>query len=91
MPKRTDKHRLPAIRFTRWFETRHWTTAGLEAHLHHCISHGTPSLSPSILVPGQFLKKNVASAHEVICEQWVRPSHLNCTDVVVSLLKGRNP
>jgi hypothetical protein len=35
-----------------------------------------PSLFPSIFVPGQFFRKKVASAHEVICEQWVRPSHL---------------
>lgn len=33
-----------------------------------------PLPSPSILVPGQLRKKNLASAHEVICEQWVRPS-----------------
>lgn len=39
------------------------------AYLHHCFSHGIPSLLPSILVPGQFLRKNVASAQEVICEQ----------------------
>ena len=38
-------------------------------YLHHCFSHGIPSLLPSILVPGQFLRKNVASAQEVICEQ----------------------
>jgi len=38
-------------------------------YLHHCFSHGMPSLLPSILVPGQFLRKNVASAQEVICEQ----------------------
>src|SRR5690606_33624327 len=45
--------------------------------LHPCVSHGTPSLSPSILVPGQCLMKYVASAHERMCEQCVRPSHLN--------------
>jgi len=38
-------------------------------YLHHCFSHGMPSLLPSILVPGQFLRKNIASAQEVICEQ----------------------
>jgi len=36
-----------------------------------------PSLFPSIWVPGQFLRKYVASAQEVICEQCVRPSHRN--------------
>ena len=46
-------------------------------YLHHCFSHGMPSLFPSIFVPGQFLRKNVASVHEVICEHIVRPSHLN--------------
>ena len=35
-------------------------------YLHHCCSHGTPSLFPSIFVPGQFLRKKVASSHEVI-------------------------
>jgi len=29
----------------------------LDPYLHHCCSHGTPSLFPSILVPGQFLRK----------------------------------
>lgn len=42
---------------------------------HHCLSQGTPSLLPSILVPGQFFKKKVASSQEVICEQWILPSH----------------
>ena len=37
--------------------------------LHHCLSHGTPSLFPSIRTPGQFVRKNVASSQEVICEQ----------------------
>lgn len=32
---------------------------------HHCSSHGTPSLSPSIFVPGQFFRKNLASAQDV--------------------------
>ena len=45
-------------------------------YLHHCDSQGIPSLFPSIFVPGQFFRKNVASAQEVICEQCVRPSHL---------------
>jgi hypothetical protein len=45
--------------------------------LHHCCSHGTPSPLPSILVRGQCSTKKVASAQDVICEQWVRPSHLN--------------
>ena len=43
-------------------------------YLHSWVSQGTPSLSPSILVPGQFFKKYVASAQEVICEQCCRPS-----------------
>ncbi|HJT26362.1 MAG TPA: hypothetical protein VJ784_03045 [Pyrinomonadaceae bacterium] len=47
---------------------------------HHCCSQGTPSLSPSICVPGQFLRKNIASSQDVICEQRVRPSQRNCTD-----------
>lgn len=44
---------------------------------HHCVSQGTPSLSPSIFIPGQFCKKFLASLHEVIWEQYLRPSHLN--------------
>ena len=48
---------------------RHIATS-CRAHLeHHCCSHGTPSRSPSILTPGQFFRNQVASAHEVICEQ----------------------
>jgi hypothetical protein len=43
---------------------------------HNCCSQGTPSRSPSICVPGQFLRKKVASAQDVICEQCVRPSQL---------------
>jgi len=39
------------------------------AYLHHCLSHGMPSLFPSIFVPGQFFRNNFASSHEVICEQ----------------------
>jgi len=35
-------------------------------YLHHRDSQGIPSLFPSIFVPGQFFKKNVASAQEVI-------------------------
>jgi len=31
---------------------------------------------PSIFAPGPFFRKNVVSTHEVICEQWVLPSHL---------------
>lgn len=49
----------------------HYLAKGL---VHHCCSQGTPSLLPSICVPGQFLRKNFASAHEVICEQCVLPS-----------------
>jgi hypothetical protein len=29
---------------------------------------------------GQFRLKYFASAQDVICEQWVRPSQLNCED-----------
>jgi hypothetical protein len=36
------------------------------SHLHHWLSQGTPSLSPSILVSGQCLMKYVASAQDVI-------------------------
>jgi hypothetical protein len=41
----------------------------LDAALHHWSSQGTPSRSPSILTPGQRLRKYIASAHEVICVQ----------------------
>ena len=34
--------------------------------VHHCCSHGTPSLLPSICVPGQFLRKYFASVQDVI-------------------------
>lgn len=44
--------------------------------VHHCRSQGTPSLLPSMRTSGQFRRKNVASAQDVICEQWVRPSQL---------------
>src|SRR5690606_15301938 len=47
------------------------------AQLHHCRSQGSPSLFPSIFVFGQLRRKYSASAHDVICEQWVRPSHRN--------------
>jgi len=33
---------------------------------HHWLSQGVPSWLPSIFVPGQFLRKNLASAQEVI-------------------------
>ena len=56
-------------------------------YLHHCFSHGMPSLLPSILVPGQLLRKKFASAQEVICEQWVRPSQWY-GDVACSLGTG---
>lgn len=42
--------------------------------VHHWLSHGTPSLLPSICVPGQLRRKYFASAQERICEQCVRPS-----------------
>jgi hypothetical protein len=45
--------------------------------VHHGSSQGVPSWSPSILTPGQCLRKYSASAHEVIWMQRVRPSHLN--------------
>lgn len=35
-----------------------------------------PSWFPSILVPGQFARKYLASVHDVIWEHIVRPSHL---------------
>ena len=62
------------------------------AQLHHCCSQGVPSLSPSIIVPGQLSRKNFASSHDVICEQRVLPSQryfelgLPC----VSFCIGRN-
>ncbi len=42
--------------------------------VHHCCSHGVPSRFPSIFTPGQLAKKNLASLHDRICEQYVRPS-----------------
>jgi len=45
--------------------------------LHHCHSQGTPSPSPSIPVFPQFCMKYLASAQEVIWEQYLRPSQLN--------------
>ena len=53
-------------------------------YLHHCFSQGIPSLFPSILTPGQFCKKKVASWQDVIWEQCVRPSHLNFCEGIVS-------
>src|SRR5690606_42013787 len=38
---------------------------------------GSPSWLPSIVTFGQLRRKYSASAHDVICEQWVRPSHRN--------------
>jgi DNA invertase Pin-like site-specific DNA recombinase len=38
-------------------------------------NNGTPSWSPSISVLGQFFRKNLASSQDVICEQYLRPSH----------------
>jgi hypothetical protein len=40
-----------------------------------------PSLSPSILVFGQFLRKNVASVQDLIWEQWVLPSQVKFVDL----------
>ena len=55
-----------------------WALHGSRSrYLHHCFSQGMPSLLPSIFVPGQFCRKYVASAQDVICEQYFRPSHLN--------------
>jgi len=60
-------------------------------YLHHCFSQGMPSLFPSILTPGQYCKKKVASWQDVIWEQYVRPSHLNSCEGIVSAvgLRGR--
>jgi hypothetical protein len=41
-------------------------------------------LFPSIFTPGQFFKKKVASAHDVICEQYVLPSQLKDADAAIS-------
>ena len=58
---------LPRRRAEGWRRTR---PSYFENRLvHHWDSHGTPSPSPSIWVFGQFLRKYVASAQEVICEQ----------------------
>lgn len=54
---------------------------GMRIYLpHHCRSQGKPSLSPSISTPGQLPRKKAASSQDVICEQWMRPSHLNDAD-----------
>lgn len=53
-------------------------------YLHHCDSQGIPSLSPSIFVSGQFFRKNVASAQEVIWEQYVRPSQMKLNALELS-------
>jgi hypothetical protein len=53
-------------------------------YLHHWLSHGTPSLFPSILVLAQCSMKYVASAQDVICEQCVRPSQLNAAALAVA-------
>ncbi len=47
--------------------------------VHHCCSQGMPSPSPSILTPGQDARKYLASAQDVIWEQYLRPSHRNDT------------
>lgn len=47
---------------------------------HHWDSQGIPSPSPSIFVLGQFLRKYVASTHDVICEQCILPSQRNELD-----------
>jgi hypothetical protein len=62
----------------------------LNLYLHHCFSHGTPSPFPSIFVPGQFFKKYVASAQDVICEQYVLPSHLNSLLAAVLIATGKD-
>lgn len=49
--------------------------------VHHCCSHGTPSLLPSISMPWQFFRKSLASLHDVICEQCFRPSQVKRLDV----------
>jgi hypothetical protein len=42
---------------------------------HQWSSQGRPSWSPSIFTPGQLARKNLASLHDVIWLQCVRPSH----------------
>ncbi len=56
--------------------------------VHHCSSQGIPSRSPSILTPGQFAKKYLASRQERICEQCWRPSHRKPASGVVGIGVG---
>jgi len=49
---------------------------------HHCFSQGIPFPSPSIFTPGQLARKYFASAHDFICEQYCRPSHLAPLDTL---------
>jgi len=58
-------HRMLAAAGTD-YQYLHWERSFSGLHLHHCRSHGMPSLLPSIFVPGQFLRNQVASSHEVI-------------------------
>lgn len=64
-----------------WQTTGRWSVATWPEWpqcLHHCCSQGMPFFRPpSILTPGQFAKKYLASSHEVIWEQYIRPSQVN--------------
>ena len=72
-----------ALPFFMWFSSKPYSVLSVKTfsyimvYLHHCFSHGIPSLSPSILVLGQLFRKKIASSHEVIWEQYCLPSHLN--------------
>lgn len=56
--------------------------------LHHCSSQGIPSLSPSIFTLGQFFRKNLASLHELIWEQCLRPSQRYSLVAVLVVLEA---
>jgi hypothetical protein len=71
-----------------WGRAGRFGIAGCYDRPHHCRSHGTPSPSPSIFVPGQLRRNHVASAHEVICEQRMRPSHLYWTAGAIESAAG---
>ena len=43
--------------------------------VHSCCSHGMPSPSPSISIPGQFSRNRLASLHEVIWSPLQNPSN----------------
>jgi hypothetical protein len=48
-----------------WELTEHYLSP------HHCFSQGKSP--PSIVTPGQLARKNFASSHEVICEEYDCP------------------